>query len=205
MMRNILAVIAAIAVLAVPLRADQWVSVIEKAQKAVLYMEMSEGSCTAFVINVPLKYVMTAAHCYDKEGMWVDRVAVTVVSLDTKKDLMILKVDNLDPEKVALKLADKNPEIRTDVLSVGYGYGLERPFFKTAHVADTAVMIPEAGIGGPFIGVDASYTGGQSGGPVLNGDGEVVSIVQRGDGGTLGLGAGAEIIRERVGRFWSNK
>lgn len=188
-----------------PLKADQWQSAVEKVQKSVLYLEVDEGSCTAFVINAQKKYVMSAAHCYSDKVMWVDRVLAKVVSLDTKKDLMVLEVPNLDPAKVELKLAAQDPVIREDVMSVGFGLGLERPFFRTAHVSDTQVMIPEGDIGGPFIGVDGSYTPGQSGGPVIDANGDVVSIVQRGDGGTLGIGVGASIIRERTGRFWAEK
>lgn len=202
-MRKLFLVTLMLSFFVAPAFADQWLDVVHKAQKAVLYMEMSEGSCTAFVIDAARKYVLSAAHCYDENGMWVDRVKAEVISLDFKKDLMVLEVKNLDPEKIALKLADKNPEIRQDVMSVGYGYGLERPFFKTARVSDTAVMLPTGGIGGPFIGVDAAYTGGQSGGPVLDVNGDIVSIVQRSDGGTLGIGVGAEIIKERVGRFFA--
>jgi hypothetical protein len=204
-MRKVLLTLLLLAAFVLPLHADQWTDTVKKAQNAVLYVETDEGSCTAFVINATEKYAMSAAHCYSEKVMWVDRVLANVVSLDTKKDLMVVRVPNLDPTKTELKLAAKNPEIRQDVMSVGFGFGLERPFFKTARVADTAVMIPENGIGGPFIGVDASYTGGQSGGPVVDINGDVVSIVQRGDGGTLGIGVGADIIRERMGRFFHLK
>ncbi len=50
---------------------------------------------------------------------------------------------------------------------------------------------------------DSPFVGGQSGGPVVNAAGELVLIVQRGDGGTTGLGVGVETIRARVGRFFS--
>lgn len=202
---RVFATFALLASLVIPVSADQWQDTVKKAQNAVFYMETTEGSCTAFGINVAQKYVMSAAHCFDKELMLVDRVPATLVSIDTKKDLLVLHVKDLDPQKGALALAANDPAIRQDVMSVGYGFGLERPFFKTAHVSDTAVMIPEGNIGGPFIGVDASYTAGQSGGPVVDSHGEVVSIVQRGDGGTLGLGVGANIIRDRMGRFFAQK
>lgn len=184
---------------------DAWQAAIAKAQSAVVYIQVGDdGGCTGFVINQKAKYVLTAAHCQG-DHLWVDRVRGEIVALDTKKDLMVLQVKDLDPARAALSLAAKDPEIREDVMSVGYGYALERPFFKTAHVSDTAVQIPQENIGGPFIGVDASFTPGQSGGPVVNAKGEVVMIVQRGDGGTLGLGVGAEMIRERVGRFFEGK
>lgn len=203
-MRRIIWSLLALAALAVPTlhAADGWEAVIAKAQSAVVFIQVGdEGSCSGFVINKTEHLVMTAAHCY-ADHVWVDFVRGDVVALDQKKDLMVLRVKDIDPSRNALTLAAKDPVIRQDVMSVGYGYGLERPFFKTAHVSDTAVQIPVESIGGPFIGVDASFTPGQSGGPVLNIAGEVVAIVQRGDGGTLGLGVGAEIIRARLGRFW---
>lgn len=189
--------------LVVPTFADQWQNVIHKAEKAVVYIENEDGACTGFVINAEKKYVMTAAHCYG-EKLWVDLVTARVVALDTKKDLMVLEVKDLDPSKESLVLASKNPEIRQDVMSVGFGYALERPQFRSAHVSDNA-MVVDQGIGGPFIAVDVSFTPGQSGGPVVDANGDVVAIVQRGDGGTIGLGAGAELIKERMGRFFSAK
>lgn len=198
-----LAVSLGLLALAIGVQADAWEAVIAKAQSAVVYIQVGDdGGCSGFVINKAQHYVMTAAHC-NGDRLWVDRVRGEVVALDVKKDLMVLQVKDLDPAREALTLAAHDPSIREDVMSVGYGYALERPFFKTAHVSDTAVQIPQEGLGGPFIGVDASFTPGQSGGPVLNVKGEVVAIVQRGDGGTLGLGVGADVMRERLGRFFA--
>ena len=83
--------------------------------------------------------------------------------------------------------------------SYGYGYALERPMFRTAHVSDEAAQIPDIE-GGPFVMIDAAYVGGQSGGPCINAAGEVVSIVQRASN-LIGIGVGAETIREKVGRY----
>lgn len=182
--------------------ADAWQDVVKKVEKAVVYIEVQgEGACTGFVINSEKKYVMTAAHCYG-EKLWVDRVTASIVSLDTKQDLMVLEVKDLDPAKNQIALAAKNPEIRQDVMSVGFGYALERPQFRSTTVSDNA-LIADVGIGGPFVAVSTSFTPGQSGGPVVDINGDVVSIVQRGDGGTLGLGVGAEMINARMGRFFA--
>lgn len=198
-MRLVLALTAIVTLVTPILHADAWEKVITKAQSAVVYIQVGDdGGCSGFVINKAEKFVMTAAHCYG-EKLWVDHVKADVVALDDKKDLMVLKVPYLDPSRDALVLAAKNPDIRQDVLSVGFGYALDRPFFKTAHVSDTDVRI---NAGASYIGVDASFTPGQSGGPVLDQAGEVVAIVQLGDGGTLGLGVGAETIRARLGRFF---
>lgn len=183
--------------------ANDWSDVVKRLENALVYIETEDGACSGFVVDTARKYIQTAAHCDGKE-MWVDRVAAKVVSKDTKKDLMILEVKDLDPTRSALTLAASDPEIGQEVMSAGYGYALERPFFRKSMVSDNAVMIPEGGIGGPFIGVDSGFIGGQSGGPVVNHDGQVVSIVQRASD-KLGIGVGASIIRERMGRFWSQK
>lgn len=204
-MRLLLSVLGALAILGAPvLHAEDWAGVIKALDKSIAYVQGESGACTAFVINVEKKYLLTAAHCHQKD-IWVDRVQAKVISLDTKKDLMVLQAENLDPARVALKLAAKNPARGQAVMSAGFGYALERPFFRQANVQDDAFMLPEGGVGGPYISVDSSFVGGQSGGPVVNIAGEVVSIVQRGDGGTTGLGVGVEIIRERVGRFFNAK
>lgn len=188
--------------------ATDWTVVVKQVEPSILWANINlEGGCTAFIINQEKHYLLTAAHCFaGQQGtVYADSIPTRVVVLDQKKDLMVLEAKDIDPSRPALKLATKNPERGSEVMSVGYGFALERPFFRQAHVQDDKTMIPEDGIGGPFISTDSSFVGGQSGGPIVNGLGEVVAIVQRGDGGTTGLGVGAETIRERVGRFFGSK
>ena len=183
-----------------------WTPIAGKLSKSVVYIETSQGSCTGFVINADAKnkdkedvdYVLTAAHCNGAE-MYADQTAAKVLWLDTKKDLMVLEVSDLN--RPALKLAKDNPKIGDEIASLGYGWGLERPMFRTAHVSDDNTYIPEDGIGGPFMVIDAQFVPGMSGGPVINANGEVVLIVQRG-GNAVGIGVGAETIRSKTGKFW---
>lgn len=204
MRRSLVALIFGVACMALlgmtnlALYAADWSATIKQVEKSVLFMEIG---CTAFVIDATRKYVLTAAHCEDEgKEIWVDRVRATVVAKDGKKDLMVLEVKHLDPSRPALQLAPANPVRGQELMAVGYGYALERMFFRMTHVADDAVMIPE--IGGPFIGTDTAFVGGQSGGPVVDFDGRVVMIVQRASE-TVGIGVGADVIRERVGRFFA--
>ena len=185
-------------------RGEDWADLIKVLDKSIAFVESEQGSCTAFVINAEKKYLLTADHCFGKE-IWADRVRAKVISRDSKKDLMVIEAEHLDPAKVALKLAATNPVRGQAVMSVGYGYALERPFFRQSNVQDDQFMMPEAGVGGPYISVDSPFVGGQSGGPVVDVKGAVVSIVQRGDGGTTGLGVGADIIRGRMGRFFAQE
>jgi S1-C subfamily serine protease len=203
-MRKVIAALLLFALSVLPVAAaDPWQAVAEKVGNSVVRVNSEDGSCTGFVVNAEKRYVQSAAHCYSTGRIWVDLVNSFVVALDETKDLMILEVKDLDPAKTTLQLATKNPVVMQDVMSVGFGYGLERPQFRAAKISDVAMLLPE--LSGPFVAVNIAFTPGQSGGPVVDSNGNVVSLVQRGDNGTLGIGVGADTIRERVGRFWSNK
>lgn len=183
---------------------SDWAPVAEKLGKSVVYIETTSGSCSGAVVDDKAgkdgskDHVLTAAHCDGKE-IYADGAAAKVISKDTKKDLMVLEVDDLG--KPALPLAKSNPKTGNEVASYGYGWGLERPMFRTSHVSDDNTYIPENGIGGPFIVVDTQFVPGMSGGPVVNQAGEIVLIVQQGGGG-VGIGVGAEVIKSKVGRYF---
>lgn len=189
---------------AATLKATDWSEIVKQVERSVVWAQVGDsGGCTAFIINQEKHYLLTASHCKPNEHgeLWLDGVSTRIVFLDPKRDLMVLEAKDIDPSKPALKLAAKNPVIGEEVMSIGFGYALERPFFRQAHIQDDKMAL--SGIeGGPFVSTDSPFVGGQSGGPVVNHSGEVVLIVQRGDGGTTGLGVGAETIRERVGRFF---
>jgi len=183
------------------LHASDWARVVKQVEDSVVWLQVGDsGGCTAFVIHQEKHYLLTAAHCQGTV-LWADGVGARIVFLDTKRDLMVLEAKDIDPKRPALKLADKNPSIGQEIMSIGYGYALERPFFRQAHIQDDKMALPGVE-GGPFVSTDTAFVGGQSGGPVVNAAGDVVMIVQRGDGGTTGLGVGVETIRERVGRFF---
>lgn len=176
-----------------------WRIAAEKIAKSAVFIESQGGSCTGFVIDNDRDYVLTAAHC-DGEKLFADQSPAKVVHKDAKKDLLVVHIDDLD--RPALKLAKDNPRTGDEVASFGYGYGLERPMFRVTHISDDKIYIPYEGIGGPLMAVDTTFVPGQSGGPVINADGEVVMIVQLGTP-MVGFGVGAEVIKDRIGKYFS--
>ena len=148
-------------------RAADWAAISEKAKASIVYIESATGSCTGFVIDDNAKgdtdRILTAAHCAGAE-LFADFATAKILWKNTKADLMVLEV--ADTGRPAIAIAKKNPKTGEELASYGYGYALERPMFRTAHVSDEAAQIPDIE-GGPFVMIDAAYVGGQSGGPCL--------------------------------------
>jgi len=181
-----------------------WTAIADKLGQSIVTVENAKGSCTGFVINDHAKgdkdYVLTADHCYGPE-LYADHALARAIFRDGKKDLMILEVDDLDRPAVAL--AAKNPAQGDEVASLGFGYALEKPMLRIAHISNPAISLPEME-GNPYVMIDAGYVPGQSGGPNVNASGEVVSIVQAASG-LVGIGQGTEAIRDRIHRYLPKK
>jgi S1-C subfamily serine protease len=177
-----------------------WSPVADKVQQSIVYLETftgteATGSCTGFMVDAARKHVLTASHC-DAEKILADGTVTYKLFKDDRKDLLVLRASNLDMP--ALRIAKADPDRGDEVASMGYGFGLDDPLFRIAHISNVRLDIE--GLSGPFIMTDSAFIGGQSGGPVVNLQGEVVMIVQRANA-SLGLGVGATTIRDRVGRY----
>jgi hypothetical protein len=204
-MKLAVAILCGLGIFAPGIQAADWHTTAEKLSQSVVFVEYDGGSCTGFIINSEWTrdkdhpdsdLVMSAAHC-NGPGLFVDNEVATVLWKDSKHDLMIVQID--DTGRPAISVAKANPVQGQEVVSYGYGAALSKPMFRLAHVSIVDITIPDVD-GGPFVMIDAGYVAGQSGGPVINADGEVVSIVQRANG-LLGIGVGAEVIRDRAKKY----
>ena len=177
-----------------------WTAIAKKTGESVVRVETGEATCTGFIVNDDVKgdrdAVLTAAHCAGAE-MYADSAIAKIIWKNVKADLMILDV--ADTGRPAIGIAASNPKVGEEVGSYGFGYALERPMFRLAHVSDDAAVLPDIE-GGPFILIDAAFVPGQSGGPVVNAAGEVASIVQQASG-LVGIGEGAEALRSKIKRY----
>lgn len=203
MKRFLISIALALVVLAPVRAANTWNVVAERVEKSLAFLMVgSEGSCTAFVINEKENYVLTANHCFgrDIEGkdLLVENTPAKLVARDQKKDLLVLFVKGLD--KPALHLAKSDPRVGDEIASYGFGYALSKPLFRVTHASaiDTEETPNQ-------IITDTDFVAGQSGGPVVDAAGDVVMIVQAGDGHGLGIGIGAESIKKSMGRYFEDK
>ena len=195
MKRVVLAVIALM--VATPAFAQtDWSPIAAKLRQSIVEVANSDGSCTGFVIDDVRDLVLTAAHC-DGTDLYADSMPAKVRAKNDKADLMVLFVEGLD--RPALTLAKNDPKVGAEVASYGYGFALEQPLFRVAHISAANVNVGQT----HYLVVDTTFVSGQSGGPVVNAAGEVVLIVQLGNPQGVGLGVGAEIIDDKVGRFFA--
>lgn len=202
-MKKVLNSLLAAAVLSTSLlAASLWTPIADKLDNSVVYIEIynkesKAGSCSGAVIDTKRKHVLTAAHC-DGEKILVDGTQSLKVFKDERKDLLVLRAYGID--KPALKLSPVGPVRGEEVASLGYGFAFEQPMFRVAHISNVHLESEELG-SGPFFIIDADFVPGQSGGPVVNQAGEIVGIVQMGCCG-VGIGRGADVIKDRVGRYF---
>lgn len=203
MRRSIVSAVLAL-LLCVNLTAANWVKVIARADQSLSRISTpfidengDEASyiCTGFSINEKKGYVLTAAHCYHGESMFVDEMPAIVTFVDQRYDLLVLTV--LGEAYPALKPRHRIAAKGLPVVAVGYGYGKMASIAKVAHIGNPWFQIgPE-----PWFVVDTGYVGGMSGGPVLDGDGLVVGTIQRTDDVT-GAGRPLAVVLELTGKFW---
>jgi S1-C subfamily serine protease len=180
--------------------AADWVVVAKAVKGSIVDIASEGGKCTGFVSDDKQDFVVTAAHCDGKE-IFADSMPAKVKLKDLKNDLMVLYVEGVD--RPALRLAKHDPEVGAQVASYGWGYALNQPLFRATHVSAQDMTVPgfEAA---RYFAVDTAFVGGQSGGPVVNEAGEVVMIVQLGND-VAGWGVGAELIEEKLGRYFALK
>lgn len=186
-----------------------WVPVLRRIVPSLVNVE-SDGKrvCTGFVIHSTQDLILSANHCWH-EPVTVDGKEVSALWYDETNDLMILHVQGLD--KPSLRPRRNPVVVGLPAMAVGYAYGYGNPQSRTGSVAsDSSVPSPSIihflqgqGVnpGGGFLALDFVLINGQSGGPIVDMDGKVLSLVQMDDGET-GWSRTHHTVMTLTGKYW---
>jgi putative serine protease PepD len=180
--------------------------VYEDAKDAVTYISAQQAQGTAtgtgFVVSSDGK-IITNEHVVDgatsvtvKLGTSGKELPAQVLGADASKDLALLKVDASGLHALSFGDASKL-QVGDDVFAIGNPYGLDHTL--TSGIVSALDREIDAPDGTPITGAiqtDAALNPGNSGGPLLNADGQVVGVNSQiasagssgGQSGNVGIG-----------------
>nr|WP_254769432.1 trypsin-like peptidase domain-containing protein [Salinilacihabitans rarus] len=151
------------------------------------------------------EHVLTNAHVVggaeEVSVQFVDEEwrAGTVVGTDPHGDLAVVRVADLPDDATPLPLVEGTPDVGEEVVALGSPLGLDASI-SAGIVSGLDRSLPSpAGFSIPAtIQTDAPVNPGNSGGPLVNLDGEVVGIVFAGAGQNIGFAIPAALVRRVV-------
>jgi len=171
--------------------------------------EFHENRCTAFSINQKERFYATVAHCVDDSfDLKVGGKEAVILVIDKKYDLAVVRVYGGDAP--AIPLADTieestwKPDQTLDWCSEMGGGG-----FANGNTIPTAMMgcTVYANIYADkwersFGWFSTNFVEGMSGGPVVNKEGKLISIIQVTNPPFGGGGATLGDLKEKLGKYW---
>jgi serine protease Do len=158
-------------------------------------------------------YLVTNEHVV-REGsdpfLWFTDIGwrdASIIGTDLYSDLAVLEAENKPEEATPIELVDQEPPVGTQVAAVGNPFELTGSF-TTGVISgrNRTIQIPRT----PFsiadgVQTDAALNPGNSGGPLITHDGEVVGVINSGIRGTqsspaenIGFAISAAIVKEVV-------
>jgi S1-C subfamily serine protease len=161
--------------------------------------------CTAFSINEQEHLYMTAGHCaaYARDAhtqVWIQSgwAKLVFARFGDGEDIAIYQAQFGAP---AVELAGSGVKVGDRISVLGYPYGLLKAIHVQGYVAGKAVPIGE---GWPISDVlDITVAGGNSGSPVLNGDGDVIGLLWGGmTDSPHALSIPLEVLKRMTGGYW---
>ncbi|HET6506232.1 MAG TPA: trypsin-like peptidase domain-containing protein [Baekduia sp.] len=193
------AVAASTAASASPTVGEIYKSVSPGVVELVVNSGQSEAEGSGFVVNTKGD-IVTNAHVIDGASKITvtfgdgSKAKASVVGSDTTTDLAVVHVSGVSASKLhPLTLADSNDvSVGDAVLAIGSPYGLSETLTNgIVSALDRTITSPSGATIGGAIQTDAAINHGNSGGPLLNSDGQVIGVnaqIESDSNGNTGVG-----------------
>ena len=183
-------------------------AVYDGAKESVVYISSTtangEGTGSGFVISAD-GLIVTNAHVVDgatqiavKIGTGTDAQPAQLVGADASHDLALLKVDTGGRTLPALRLGDSSKlGVGDATYAIGNPYGLDHTLTTgIVSALNREIQAPDGSTITGAIQTDAALNPGNSGGPLLDGEGNVVGVNSQivgsgsssGQSGNVGIG-----------------
>jgi serine protease Do len=163
------------------------INVYDQASKAVVSIRTRSGSGAGAIID-PRGLIITNNHVVDGASQVQVQTADgrtyrgQVLALDSRNDLALVQIQP-DRKLSSLRLSQKPPRVGQRVYAIGNPFGLDRTL--------TVGILSRIAASGD-LQTDAALNPGNSGGPLLNSDGEIIgvnkAILSPGGSGNIGIG-----------------
>ena len=129
-----------------------------------------------------------------------ESVTGRVVGTDQYTDLAVVRVENKPDYATPLSLVNEEPAIGTRVAAIGSPYGLDGSLTHgIVSGVNRLVPSPNASFSIPnAIQTDAPVNPGNSGGPLMNLDGEVLGVINSGGGNDIAFAISAPMTQKVV-------
>ena len=179
--------------------------VIQETIKGVVGVVTNKGSGSGFIISdegyiVTNEHVISGATAANIISYESKVYRVSLIGKDTKKDIALLKIESGDYQE--LKIGDSDDlKVGNKVIAIGNPLGLS---FTVTEGIVSAVNRPGLSGEQDYIQTDVSLNPGNSGGPLINTQGEVVGINNFKIGnGAEGLGFALEgnIVKDTINKI----
>ncbi|MFD1512613.1 S1C family serine protease [Halomarina rubra] len=163
------------------------------------------GQGSGFVVDTGGGTVVTNHHVVaDAERVTLrfrdgEQLSAEVLGSDVYSDLAALRVDSLPEDAVPLAWLGRSPAIGREVVAIGNPYGLTGSV-SAGIVSGVDRLIPSPG-GVPIpngIQTDAAVNPGNSGGPLVTLDGDVVGVVSSGGGDNIAFAVSALLAQQVI-------
>ena len=207
MKRTLSVFFALLLFIAAPVQSFNWSNIATRLQESSFAISTLEGKiyCTGFVVDNKRDYALTADHCMhnrwvEEGGTMVDGVVPEELWGDDALDVAVLHIPGIDrPElKPQFKPARAGQEMGS------FGFAREsglKEHFRAGVVSGVEAVVD--GLDGAWTVTDQPFIGGMSGGPVVDTDGKLISMVQRSNSVT-GIGRSIQEIWLATRSYWKN-